>query len=173
MSQTEKFVAFLEKHKRTFYHFTDERNIGSIKAHGILSTAKAKEIGIKPITGGNQWSLDADASKGMDKYVHLCFFSSHPMEYIARSEGRIQSSKFLTIKPSIIRMPGAMISTDVSNKAAAVFGSVEEFIDKIDLQVMYTRTDWNNSEIKERLKAAKKCEVLILGDVPTEYIENI
>src|SRR5215217_926199 len=78
VSKIEELIAFLEKHGRHFYHFTDARNIESIKKHGILSTSEIRSRDIPVVTGGNQWSLDADKIKGVDKFVHLCFFRSHP-----------------------------------------------------------------------------------------------
>lgn len=95
------------------------------------------------------------------------------MEYNAKKDGRIQTSKFLHIHPSILRTDGAMISLDVSNKSAANFGSPEDFIEKIDLQVIYTRTDWNNADIKNRLNLAKKCEILIPNIISVDYIKNL
>src|SRR5207248_10665715 len=48
------------------FHFTDSRNLGSIRDRGgLYSKAKLDEMGIKVYTGGNQWSLDADKIFGM------------------------------------------------------------------------------------------------------------
>ncbi|WP_186002521.1 DarT ssDNA thymidine ADP-ribosyltransferase family protein, partial [Mycobacterium sp. KBS0706] len=67
---------------RCFYHFTDTRNLPSISAHGLLSMQELRARGLTvSATGGNSWSLDADSQCGMDAYVHLCFFDSHPMEW--------------------------------------------------------------------------------------------
>jgi len=95
------------------------------------------------------------------------------MEYLAKKDGRIVNSKFLKIIPSILRVGGVMVSKDVSNKADAVFRKVDDIVEEMDLEVMYTRMDWKDSSVKERLKAAKKCEILIPDVVPVEYISNI
>jgi hypothetical protein len=78
----------------SFYHFTDTRNLPSIKAHGgLLPWSQIRGNVVAP--GGNDWSHDADAIKGQDNYVHLCFLPEHPMEFVARKDGRIQESRFL------------------------------------------------------------------------------
>ena len=77
------------------YHFTDRRNLDSIRAQGglyPLSDLVNRGVNIAA-PGGNQWSRDADEPKGMGRYVHLCFRSNHPMEYQARQDGRIEEEK--------------------------------------------------------------------------------
>ena len=73
------------------YHFTDRRNLPSIRKHGGLypATKLAKKQIEVPAPGGNDWSRDADGMKGVDAYIHVCFRATHPMEYVARAEGRI------------------------------------------------------------------------------------
>ena len=43
----------------------------------------------------------------------------------------------------------------------------------IDFTVLYTRTDWSDPAIQERLKAAEKCEVLVPELIPLSHIRNI
>src|SRR5436853_7769546 len=102
------------------YHFTDRRNLDSIRAQGGLHPLSdlVKRGVIIPAPGGNQWSRDADELKGMGRYVHLCFRSNHPMEYLARQDGRIADSIFLEIHPSVIQFECVPFTADVSNKAA-------------------------------------------------------
>jgi hypothetical protein len=47
--------------------------------------------------GGNEWSQTADARFGMDEYVHICLIDDHPMEYLARKDGRIEQSIYLEV----------------------------------------------------------------------------
>ena len=100
------------------YHFTDQRNLLSIKKHGILSFEGANKFHISNIvTGGNDWSHDADGYSGLKKFVHLCFWSEHPMEYIARQAGRLQQTSFLKINPDVLNIMGVKFTNDVSNKS--------------------------------------------------------
>src|SRR5665213_1438506 len=100
------------------YHFTDSRNIASIRElDGLWSTAKLREMGIEFHPGGNQHSLDADTMFGMDRYVHLCFTSEHPMAFIAKNDGRIEKLQWIYIDDpkSIFEIEGVMYCPEVAN----------------------------------------------------------
>lgn len=170
------FVAFMGGKgvlHSTFYHFTDERNLPGVRQHGLLSTASLREKGI-PIAapGGNEWSWEADARFGMDRYVHLCFFDNHPMEFRAKEDGRIAQTRFLKIDPTVILLDGVRISLEVSNKAGANIKPAAEALDDIDFEVIYVRTDWKDAAIKERMKIARLYEILVPDCVPLQYITN-
>src|SRR6266849_1318077 len=140
------------------YHFTDRRNLPTIRKYGLYSFAKLKKKGIEiPAPGGNEWSKEADANRGMDRYVHLCFRANHPMEYLARMDGRIQDSIFLEIHPHVLQLEGVMFSPGVSNKAGVEIVPITEAHKLIDFEVLYTRTNWRDAEIKQRLQQAEKC----------------
>lgn len=174
MASIDEIVKFLKDHGRSFFHFTDRKNLPGIRQHGILSMHQVRAMGLQvPATGGNQWSLDADTASGMDRYAHLCFFDSHPMEYVAKEEGRIESSIFLRIDPEVLRIPGTQVTNVVSNSSGCTPLAIESGFESLDLEVIYTRTDWKNDEIKARLKIAKKYEVLVPGVVPVGLIKNL
>jgi hypothetical protein len=157
------------------YHFTDRRNLPLIRElGGLYPLVELTKRGIKvPAPGGNDWSQDADAIKGMDRYVHLCFRNNHPMEYLARLAGRIENSIFLEVHPSVLQFVGVMFTSDVANKAGIESIPIAEAADKIDYQVLYTRTDWTDNAVMERLKAAEKCEVLVPKFIPLNLIRNV
>ena len=157
------------------YHFTDRRNLPLIRQHGGLHPfAHLKRGGIAiPAAGGNQWSQDADEIKGMGEYVHLCFRSNHPMEFIARQEGRIIDSIFLEIHPAVLAFTGVKFTADVSNKSGVVTHDIGSARTLIDFEVLYTRTDWNDPAIQLRLKQAEKCEILVPQCIPLTYIRNL
>jgi hypothetical protein len=123
--------------------------------------------------GGNQWSRDADVRKGMDQYVHLCFRNNHPMEHLARKEGRINQSIFLEIDPSVMDSLGVMFTLDVSNKAGVEAVSITQAVELIDFEVLYKRTDWSDQAIQQRLKQAEKYEVLVPRNIPLALIRNL
>jgi hypothetical protein len=157
------------------YHFTDRRNLDSIRAQGglyPLSDLVTKGVNI-PAAGGNQWSRDADELKGMGQYVHLCFRSNHPMEFLARQDGRIGDSIFLEIHPSVMQFAGVMFTPDVSNKAGVQAVPIAQATEIIDFEVLYTRTDWTDQLIQQRLKQAEKYEVLVPCYIPLTHIRNI
>lgn len=160
--------------QKCFYHFTDTRNLPSIRTSGLLSAAELKRRNIAiPAPGGNDWSKEADLHAGMDQYVHLCFRSSHPMEFKAKKEGRIQESLFLRIDPTVLRASGVMVTDGVSNKAGGVsISTPEQILHRLDLEVLYKRTEWKDPAIQERLKVASKYEILVPKHVDVTYFQN-
>jgi len=166
-------VAESKQHK-FLYHFTDTRNLPSIRQHGLLSTSKLKELGVTvPAPGGNEWSLQQDERLGLDVYVHLCFFSEHPMEYVHRQSGHVQQTRFLRINPDVMSQAGVLITDAVANKVGVVPQSPEVALQTLDLEVIYERTDWRVPEIRDRLKLAKVYEVLIPDRVEPKHIGNL
>lgn len=169
----ERFLARYEV--RCFYHFTDTRNLDSIrKAKGLLSSAELNRRKIQvPAPGGNDWSHEADERVGVDEYVHLCLFSEHPMEYRAKQEGRILESRFLEINFNVLTFDGIRFTPDVSNKRGVELLTLSEACSTLDFEVIYDRTDWRDPEIKQRRLAAKKYELLIPKCVPLELISGV
>jgi hypothetical protein len=135
------------------YHFTDRRNLALIRElGGLYPMATLRTRGVEvPACGGNEWSQDADRMRAMDRYVHLCFRSSHPMEYVARQAGRIADTIFLQIHPEVLQWKGVLFTPDVSNKAGVRVYTIEEAKDLIDFEILYTRTNWKDPAIKARL----------------------
>jgi len=171
-----KMKTILEKYKiNAFWHFTDKSNLELIKEHkGLLSLGELERKGINvPISGGNQWSHDADKIKGVQEYVHLAFIQEHPMLYIAKQEGRIPNPVWLKIDSSVILKKGVCFTSDVSNKTEVSTLQPEEAKETIDFDVLFTRTDWTNPEIQVRRQNAKKSEILIPNFVPIEKILGV
>ncbi len=158
---------------KSLYHFTDNSNLSSIAKHGILSKQQATKIGITiTVPGGNEWSRDADAHKGLEDYVNLCFTRSHPMCHIAHMEGRIPDPQYLPIDPEILNTAGVKITIGVANKADTIILDVEDGLEQLDREVLYTRTDWDDASIQVRLRNAEKCEVLVPKIVPLNVIRR-
>lgn len=173
MSNILKLADILSSKGHYFYHFTDIRNLPSIRDNGLLAMSEVRRRTLIVAPGGNEWSFDADRRSGMDAYVHLCFFRDHPMEYLATKEGRIGESRFLKINPEVLKTPGVLISDRVSNRSNAWPRPAEEMIERLDLEVIYTRTDWKDPKIQERLKAARLCEILVPKQIGVEQIRNL
>jgi ssDNA thymidine ADP-ribosyltransferase, DarT len=173
MSNVSKIAKILLEKGHSFYHFTDTRNMPTIREHGLLSMRTIRERNLIVAPGGNDWSLDADKRSGMDDFVHLCFFREHPMEYLAMKDGRIQNSRFLRILPSVLETPGTMITDKVANRADTWPRPAEEMVEKLDLEVIYQRTDWKDPRIQVRLRTARLCEILIPKVVPLNLIRSV
>jgi hypothetical protein len=140
---------------------------------GLYSLAMLRRMKIEiPAPGGNEWSHDADGRIGLDRYVHLCFRPTHPMEYVARQDGRIVDSVYLQIHPDVLKISGVMYTAGVSNKSGMRVYTLDQARDLIDFEVLYTGTDWRDPEIQLRLQNAEKCELLIPDHIPVELIRN-
>jgi hypothetical protein len=164
-----------QRYVTTLYHFTDRRNLPSIRQQGgLYSLAMLRARGVADMhPGGNEWSHEADARVGVDRYIHLCLKPNHPMEFRAREDGRIQESIFLQVHPEVLDWPGVRYTPDVSNKAGVTNHSIEEAKQLIDFEVLFTRTDWRNPAIQQRLQQAEKCEILVPDHIPLALIRNI
>jgi len=158
------------------YHFTDSRNLPSIKeSGGLYSTAALHKRGIDDFRpSGNDQSLTSDRRFGMDKYVHLCFIGEHPLEYLARKDGRIEKPVWLKIDPSIMDGEDVLFCPGVANKANMPTVPIMDAAHLIDFEVLYNYKgmDWKDQDIKKRRLIAKKCEVLIPGFIPFKYFER-
>lgn len=154
------------------WHFTDKANFTSIQQHGgLLPYAELQRRGVDiQAPGGNEWSHDADSRVGVDEYVHLAFIPNHPMLYRAKEDGRITRPSWLKIDVSILFQDGVRFTREVANRAGARLLTIEEARHEIDWEVLFTRTDWSDPEIKARRQAAEKSQILIPGMVPLARI---
>lgn len=155
------------------YHFTDLLNLDSIRQKGgLFCFRKLREMGLSDVhPGGNEWSHEADANRGLDQYVHLCFLKNHPMEYAARMAGRITCSRFIPIDSEVLFWDGVLFTNDVSNKSGVIPFGLERAKKMIDFEVLFTRMDWTNSQIRARRQKAEKSEILVPNHIPLKYMK--
>lgn len=161
---------------RRLYHFTDTRNVDSIREHGgLYSWRKLRDMGVEvDVPGGNDWSHEADVRIGLDDYVHLCLRANHPMEYIARhKEGRIERSIFLEIDRSVLDLDGVLFTEDVSNKRGVETRTLDEAEELIDFDVIGGNIDYQDQDHLARLRQVEKCEILVPEFIPIDLIRNI
>lgn len=168
-----RLIKASSQHK-TLYHFTDEANFGSIAQHGLLSKEQLRARGIwpPPATGGNEISQQLDLARGIDPYVSLCMTRNHGMKYLAHQEGRLPNPRYLAVKPEVLLTEGARVALGVANSNDVEILPIAEAVCRLDLEVLYKRTDWRNPAINIRLRAAEKFEVLIPNGVPRPLING-
>ena len=172
----DELIAHIEKshQHRYLYHFTDESNLPSISSKGLLSKAKMRDEGWWPdATGGNELSQSLDTQYGIDKYVSLCMTRNHPMKYLAQRDGRLPSPKYLAIEPAVLKLNGVRIAFGVANSSDVEILPIQDAVARLDVEVLYSRTDWSNSDVQQRLAKAEKVEVLIPNSVPRDSIAGI
>lgn len=66
-----------------------------------------------------------------------------------------------------------MFTVDVSNKSGVEAIPLADALEIIDFKVLYTRTDWSDPEVQQRLQQAEKYELLVPNHVPMNYIRNL
>lgn len=159
----------------SLYHFTDTRNLPMIRELGglhTLSYLRKKEINIVA-PGSNEVSQNLDSKSGLDRYVHLCFRNNHPMEHIAKTQGRIKDSIFLQVSPAVLQFDGVKFTDGIANKGGVLLRELDEARDIIDFEVLSNHTNWKDPAILQRLQRVEKYEILIPRDIPLSYIWNL
>ncbi|MNY52372.1 hypothetical protein D3C86_1880380 [compost metagenome] len=70
----------------------------------------------------------------------------------------------------MLSIPGVKVALGVANANDAEILPLDEAVDRLDLEVLYSRTNWADPAINTRLRAAEKFEVLIPNAVPRDLI---
>lgn len=158
------------------YHFTDKSNIPTIRQlGGLFSTALLKEMGHAFCAGGDEDSLALDMRCGMDKFVHLCFVTGHPMAFRVKERKPDVELIYLQIDRAILHQPDIMFATGVGYANNAETVTLAEAVERnlIDFRALYAWTDWSNPEAQAKRHAAELCEILVPNYVATAFIRNL
>ena len=123
------------------YHFTDNRNIISIKKFGLLSWPLVDSYGIEAIKGSNQLSRELDKRKGFEEYVRLALKPYHPMLNRCLIDGRIESAFWLTIDEGVLDIPGVYYSNTnaAANRATINQDPDNAFNGEYDAEILVPR----------------------------------
>jgi hypothetical protein len=92
------------------------------------------------------------------------------MAHVAMMDDRKLDPVYLEIDPQVIKQPNVMITNAPSNQTGIERIAAAAALDGLDLEVLYKRTDWTNAEIRARLQAAEKYEILIPGSLAKQHI---
>lgn len=156
----------IENNIYCLYHFTDKRNLKSIKKYRAIYSRKILEDNqIKFFSGGDLTSKKLEEINGLNNYVHLSFTSRHPM---VKSRDEVYKVS-LQIDPRIIFSNEAMFSNLNSNDSKAKIGETLEFFKKIRLDV----TQKNYFDLNSIEKKYHQAEVLVNECVPVRYFPEI
>ena len=156
------------------YHFTDRRNIPSIKRNGgLLSWNYCVQHKIDiPSPGGGNLSRQLDTSRNLQDYVRLSFTTQHPMMYIAMKDGRIDNPVILKIDPSVVYLKHTKYSNmnaTIKRLAPNIGTSLEDF-KKIHFNSVKVQTHFDlNVEEQPYFQA----EVMVKTFISKKYIVNL
>lgn len=151
------------------YHFTDSRNLESIREHGgLYSWSTCEQRGIEiPAPGSSRDSRWRDRSRNLQDYVRLSFNRLHPMRHVAREEGRVKDIRILVIDPSVIYLDPTLFSDINANDGEARIGGDIGSFKQIRFDIALGR--WNGEWEKKRFQA----EVLVKSHVPLHLMKII
>lgn len=132
-------------------HFTDRRNLALIREmRGLYPLSELERQGVSiPAPGSDKGSREVDRRRSLHRYVHLCFKSNHPMEFVARQEGRIADTIFLQIHASVIQWDGVLFVPGMANTNAIGFYTMEQAKEMIDFEVNSSSWGYTNRAYKE------------------------
>lgn len=157
------------------YHFTDLRNVAEIRRLGgllpLAELERRKVVVTAPAS--DEGSRAVDRERNLHKYVHLCFKNKHPMEYVAKADGRIKESVFLSIDRIVLTWPGVLFTAGMANTNNIEFHHMDAARAIIDYEVLYDYTDWSDPGIQSRLQLAEKYEILVPTCIPLNLIGNL
>lgn len=152
------------------YHFTDKRNIQSIKqSGGLLSQEEIDGKNIYPIYSSSEDSRANDNRQGLSDYVRLSFVKGHPMMYTAMTCGRITSPRIIEINPLVLLLPGVLYSDRNALKNGAIIGSDAKALSNIQFNLFSQNY---LSLIDSDSRSHYQAEILVPKRVGCEFFLN-
>lgn len=152
-----------------FYHFTDKRNINSIKKYGgLYSWEYCEQHDIKiPNAGGSSLSRDLDCKYNLEDYVRLSFCSDHPMAYRLSQEGA--ELVLLKIRIDVATFKDTLFSDmNATDSGHSCGGDISDLL-KVDIIATKANYVSKDSSIFKQHQA----ECMVKTFIPIEFIENI
>lgn len=133
----------------TLYHFTDSRNLPSIRKYGLLSWKRLVRRNIMHWPASSEDSRILDARLNLEDYIRLCTRREHPMAFRALHEGRIQNYVWLEISDTVTQWKATIYSNDNAVAKRAIINNDP-------------RTALESNSIQ--------AEILVLGDLNAKLI---
>lgn len=157
------------KHINYFYHFTDRRNIESIKRYGgLYSWVYCDSHNIKiSYSGGDETSRSLDSYHGLEDYVRLSFCIRHPMTHRLKEVG--YDIVVLRISTDVALLETTMFSDMNATDNNHQCGGTLQDLKNVDL--FATRKDFLRKT--DPLFKKHQAEVLVKTFIPIDKILNI
>lgn len=152
-----------------FYHFTDERNLDSIRKYGgLLSWKSCNTYGVDiPAPGGDMQSRQLDMRYNLQDYVRLSFCDDHPMTYRHKKDGK--RLVLLKIKTDVALWENTLF-TDINatDNNHSCGGSIEDLKKVNFVAVKKTYVSREDKDFKYH-----QAEILVKTVIPKEFIINL
>jgi hypothetical protein len=163
-----RFEEIVKRHRiHSLYHFTDSRNLDSVRSYGgLYSWWQCEQRGIKiTAPGSDRLSRRLDRKKKLEDYVRLSFNASQPMMHVASRDGRTSDIKILEISSSVIYLTPTLFSDiNATDSQAQVGGDLESF-KRIEFSIA-TGEHWEAQVQKKRFQV----EVSVSSYVPLKRL---
>lgn len=152
---------------RCFYHFTDRRNLESIKKQGgLYSWHYCEDHGITiPYPGGNGTSRSLDSYHGLSDYVRLSFCTDHPMKWVLEQKG--YDIVLLRVKIDVACLEGTLFSDINATDNNHRHGGTLDDLKRVNIPATQENYVSRTSPIFKQHQA----EVMVKTFIPLEYIE--
>lgn len=154
-----------------FYHFTDKKNLDSIRtAGGLFSWDYCERNNINiPRPGGDELSRSLDKKYNLQDYVRLSFCKDHPMKHICMKSNRISQPEILIVSTEVAEFESTLFSDmNAADKQHSVGNNID-FLKKIDHTIFLRHYHFLSDHDKKKYQA----EILVKTSVPIKYITNI
>ncbi len=165
----QQFRQLVDEHKiQRLFHFTDRRNLESIRKHGgLFSWSYCDDHGITiPFPASNDLSKALDVRKGLQDFVRLSFNAHQPMMYVVQSRG--VNPFVLEISPEVIYWLETQFSDiNATSNGANVGPTIQDF-QRINFTLAIPG-NWTTPAEKALIQA----EVLVKTKIPIQFIRNI
>lgn len=154
---------------RYLYHFTDRRNLDSIRRNGGLYSwqyCDTHNIEI-PYAGGDSTSRSLDCRYDLEDYVRLSFCDDHPMTYRLSQNG--YDLVLLKIKVEVAELETTLFSDMNATDNNCRYGSTLADLQRVDLNATQQHYLRNTDPLFKKHQA----EVLVRTFIPIDKIINI
>ena len=151
------------------YHFTDRRNLDSIRRNGGLYSwqyCDAHNIEI-PYAGGDSTSRSLDCRYDLEDYVRLSFCDDHPMTYRLSQNG--YDLVLLKITVDVAELETTLFSDMNATDNNCRYGSTLADLQRVDLNATQQHYLRNTDPLFKKHQA----EVLVKTFIPIDKIINI
>lgn len=152
---------------RYFYHFTDKRNLESIrKMGGLYSWQYCEDHDIEIARpGGDSTSRSLDRRHGLQDYVRVSFCTDHPMKWILEQQG--YDIVLLKVKIDVACLEGTLFSDINATDNNHHHGGTLADLQRINIPATQQNFVSRESDIFKQHQA----EVMVKTFIPLEYIE--
>lgn len=167
-SNSSSYIDYLKTNRIHYlYHFTDRRNLRSIKEKGGLFSWKycVENNIVIPFPGGGEESRSLDIRHGLSDYVRLSFCKDHPMAYdLNTTKG--YDTVLLRVKIDVVGLEGTLFSDINATDNNHHHGGTIDDLKRINLRATQEECVGRDSEIFKQHQA----EVMVKTFIPLEYI---